>query len=327
MDPKISIIVPIYNKEQTIERCLKSLMEQTYKNIEIICINDGSTDSSFDKIQTLRLEDNRIKIYSQENEGVGYTRNRGIFLCSGEYLLFVDADDWLDKACCEKLIDIINIKQDTDIILYDYINIYKKTTYKINRVKDCIHKYNKTSFNISETPEIIYITASSCQQLYKKQFIEKNNIKFPELKINSEDLYFWLTILLSNPKLEFSEENFYYYDKTICNSSSKSLTKSINDTFTSLSLLQNSQKYINATKVVKDTIISYYSLIILNCWSSLENKKDINKYNIVINKFVKEYRNISILKKTNKGFLFLRYRKIYCILRKVILIFIKMSKS
>ena len=118
MDPKISIIVPIYNKEQTIERCLKSLMEQTYKNIEIICINDGSTDSSFDKIQTLRLEDNRIKIYSQENEGVGYTRNRGIFLCSGEYLLFVDADDWLDKACCEKLIDIINIKHANTRIRY-----------------------------------------------------------------------------------------------------------------------------------------------------------------------------------------------------------------
>ena len=102
MDPKISIIVPIYNKEKTIERCLKSLIEQTYKNIEIICINDGSTDSSLDKLKNIESKNNKIRIYSQENKGVGYTRNKGILLCSGEYFLFVDADDWIDKTCCEK---------------------------------------------------------------------------------------------------------------------------------------------------------------------------------------------------------------------------------
>ena len=178
MNKLISIIVTVYNKEKTIDRCLQSLLNQTYNNIEIICINDGSTDSSLKRIQSIARYDKRIKIYNQKNKGVSYARNRGISLCSGDYFLFIDGDDWLDKTCCEILIETLALKPNTNVILYDYINVYNKLVYKINRVKNFIKKYHKIFFNLNETPEIIYITASSCQQLFQKEFILNNNIRF-----------------------------------------------------------------------------------------------------------------------------------------------------
>ena len=323
MNKLISIIVTVYNKEKTIDRCLQSLLNQTYNNIEIICINDGSTDSSLKRIQSIARYDKRIKIYNQKNKGVSYARNRGISLCSGDYFLFIDGDDWLDKTCCEILIETLALKPNTNVILYDYINVYNKSVYKINRVKNFIKKYHKTFFNLNETPEIIYITASSCQQLFQKEFILNNNIRFPEANLNTEDLFFWISVLLSNRKLEFLKQNFYYYDKTVSNSRSKDLYKNIRDAFTSFKLLQKTNIYINSTNHVKKVIVSYYLLMILNSWSSINDKETINILNNDINDFLKNNSEFKLLPKSNHIFLLFKFKYIYKFFRKLILLIIK----
>ena len=92
----ISIIIPIYNAEKYIERCINSLKNQTYKNIEIICINDGSTDNSLNILKRIAITDNRITIIEQENKGVSVARNKGIESAKGKYIMFLDADDWFE---------------------------------------------------------------------------------------------------------------------------------------------------------------------------------------------------------------------------------------
>lgn len=94
----ISIIVPVYNGELYLEQCSRSLIEQTHQNIEIIFVNGNSTDGSLEIVEKYALKDQRIKIINKENEGVSLSRNRGIEEASGEYLLFVDADDWIEKT-------------------------------------------------------------------------------------------------------------------------------------------------------------------------------------------------------------------------------------
>ena len=95
-NPKVSIVIPVYNTEVFVEEAVRSIMDQTLRDTEIIIINDGSTDTSLDIIQKLSEEDTRIQIYSQENQGLSATRNRGIALASGRYIYFMDSDDYLE---------------------------------------------------------------------------------------------------------------------------------------------------------------------------------------------------------------------------------------
>ena len=97
----ISIIVPVYNVEKYLEQCLESLLNQTYKNIEIIVVNDGSTDQSLDILKKYSFKDNRIKLYSQKNQGISAARNTALEHINGKYVMFVDSDDWIEINTCE----------------------------------------------------------------------------------------------------------------------------------------------------------------------------------------------------------------------------------
>ena len=108
MNDLISVIVPVYNVKNYLEKCLDSIINQTYKNLEIILINDGSTDGSLDICYMYEKKDNRIKVYNQENHGLSYTRNRGIELARGKYIGFVDSDDVISPFMYEFLYKAIN---------------------------------------------------------------------------------------------------------------------------------------------------------------------------------------------------------------------------
>lgn len=104
VNPEISIIIPVYNPGKFINKCLNSIIHQTFKNIEILCIDDGSTDNSLNILKEFQKNDKRIRIFSQENLGAAASRNLGIENSKGNYILFVDADDWIEEDMCEKLI-------------------------------------------------------------------------------------------------------------------------------------------------------------------------------------------------------------------------------
>ena len=113
----ISIIVPVYNSQQYLRQCLESLLNQTYKNLQIICIDDGSTDDSLSILNSYKKKDKRIYIYSKKNEGVSQARNYGLSMAKGKYIMFVDSDDWIDICTCE----IVTEFSEYDLVMWPYV--------------------------------------------------------------------------------------------------------------------------------------------------------------------------------------------------------------
>lgn len=124
---KISIIVPCYNTKLYIDQCLQSLIDQTLKDIEIICVDGCSNDGSFEIIKNFEKKDSRITVYSKENEGVSISRNYGMSKAQGKYLMFVDADDWLDKNACETAYNKAE-EQQADLVMWSYIREFKENS-------------------------------------------------------------------------------------------------------------------------------------------------------------------------------------------------------
>ena len=117
MNPLISVIVPVYNVEDYLISCMDSIINQTLENIEVICINDGSTDESLKILKEYEKKDERVKVYSKQNSGQGTARNFGLENAIGEYVLFVDSDDWIDIETCEILYDVAKSKE-LDLLIF-----------------------------------------------------------------------------------------------------------------------------------------------------------------------------------------------------------------
>ena len=126
-DYKISIIVPAYNVQKYIKQCLESIINQTYKNLEIIVVNDGSKDKTLDIIESIAKDDPRIIVINQENQGVSATRNNALKGVDGDFVMFVDSDDWLDLDTCEVLIKEA-VEENADIVMCGYVREYENTS-------------------------------------------------------------------------------------------------------------------------------------------------------------------------------------------------------
>ncbi len=203
---KISIIVAAYNIEKYIRRCLLSISEQSMKDIEIIVVNDGSTDNTLNIIEEIIKKDRRIKLISQKNCGSIEARKTGLKYATGEYILFVDGDDWLEKDCLEKLYK--EAKKDSyDIVMYNafWVNKDKKklmSTFdnKINRESDLL-----SYLFLGKIMPAIWA------KLIKRSFICENNIQFPKDISYAEDLATVASLLINKPKVSFIEDSLYNY--------------------------------------------------------------------------------------------------------------------
>ena len=191
---KVSIIVPVYNVKDCLIQCVESLVNQDYKDIEILLIDDGSTDGSAEICDRLQNSDNRIKVIHKENEGQGAARNLGIQECSGDYVMFIDSDDWLDLDAISTLVSHMETNE-LDVARYNYIREYgdksleKKNTFLEERVyvgEEC-KKIRRQIFGlIGEelgSPENTNFLASACFNIYNKEILTKSNVKFKDLKI------------------------------------------------------------------------------------------------------------------------------------------------
>ena len=172
--PKISVIVPVYNVEKFLEKCLKSIIEQTFEDLEIICINDGSTDKSLSILNSYAAKDPRIKILSQTNQGQSCARNAGLEIASGEYIGFVDSDDWIDLDFYEKLYNTAK-KYDADIAV---ASIKRLRTYKwkyhLKIEKEEVTEDINKKFFLCDVPDKCYVW----NKIYKASELKKYNIKF-----------------------------------------------------------------------------------------------------------------------------------------------------
>ena len=203
-NPKISIIIPVYNSEKYLSECLDSIVNQTLKEIEIICVNDGSTDNSLSILKEYTSKDKRIKIIDKENEGQGYARKCGLDIANGKYILFCDSDDYYaELTAFEELYNYIeNVK--SDVVLFDFIQknvIDKSIDYKTNYKypKDVLLKKrwsNREIFSYLDIDNLFIFYVTFWCKLYSKKFLDSYDDWYFPKKILYEDNPFHFQILL-----------------------------------------------------------------------------------------------------------------------------------
>lgn len=189
---KISIIVPVYNVSQYLGKCLTSLVEQTYSNIEIICVNDGSTDSSGEILDRFVNEDSRICILSQKNSGPSIARNEGLKRCHGDYVLFVDADDYLEADACSNLVDVVSDK-DVDVVGFSYKTFPNghKVSYSMKTEKVLSPMQLLKSTTIPQTSNDLCFM---WRYMFKRSFLMAYNIMFDNAIRIGEDMLFMMRV-------------------------------------------------------------------------------------------------------------------------------------
>lgn len=219
--PDISIILPVYNCQEFLKKCLDSLLNQTYSNIEIIAINDGSTDDSGTILKDYSNKDNRIKLIDKQNSGVSSSRNIGLDNSNGKYIMFCDADDWYNKDTCEKLYNIMEDNQ-CDICRFGYTNImddhiriakyplkegyYDKTALIGQYLEPMIGPDNVSGFN---KPSLF--SGNIWFNIIKRNIIKDNHIRFSTELFQSEDTLFTINVLLHCNSLYCLNEPLYNY--------------------------------------------------------------------------------------------------------------------
>ena len=319
---KISIIVPCYNVENYIDKCIESLKNQTYKNIEVIMINDGSKDNTLKVIKSSVGNDKRFKIIDQENCGIGHTRNKGISLATGDYIAFVDSDDYVELNMYEDMIDNLE-KNNSDIVVCNYYKFNSKNRQKIKSGEE-------VEFNLSifESPKIINnVGYCPWNKVYKIELF--NDIKYPVDK-KFEDLSAVVKVFSKANKI--SKINSYLYNYRINeNGETCTLNKRdldilfiVNDVVSYLkendnylkieseiellSILQLQKGILSAFKVcnIKETLIyinRVFDFLDKNFKNWRKNKIFDNEKSIT--KFIKQHKNIykffAILKITKRN--------------------------
>lgn len=212
MQPFISVIVPIYNAEKYLHRCLNSLISQTYDNIEIILINDGSTDASAEICNTYTQKDNRIKVVHKVNGGVSSARNAGLDIASGNYLSFVDPDDYIELNTYESLCKYLN--KGTDIVRFNaYRNdeILNWLPFKGEYSGERFEREIVLSIIGSEKFGGMFILGVLWVHLFNRELIEKNHIRFNNNLRRCEDRLFTITAMLHSTSMVFIDSILYHY--------------------------------------------------------------------------------------------------------------------
>lgn len=223
MNKKISIIVPIYNVEKYIDKALKSIVNQTYKNLEIILIDDESKDKSVEICEKYIEEDKRIKIIHQKNKGLSGARNTGLENATGEYIMFIDPDDTFELDACENLYREIE-KTQADYVIANYRNMDEDDT-KWKKPAFDTKKYQEMQVSIEESSKSFYVMNSGVwNKIFRKKFLDKIEVKFIE-KVPAEDAIFTTYCFIKAEKVYYTPEVVYNYRLRQSDSISSSCSK------------------------------------------------------------------------------------------------------
>lgn len=290
----ISIIVPVYNTEKYLKKCIESLLNQTKKEIEIIMINDGSKDNSEKIIKS--YDDERIKYYKNKNQGIGKTRNYGISKASGKYLMFIDSDDYIRENCCEKMYNNA-IDNKSSVVVS---NFYKDIKGDI--VKIPISNFETSS--LKENPNLLLIiNPGPCNKIYDRELIIKNDIKFDE-NHKYEDSPFVIDSLIHAEKISKCNEYLSYY----CIHNNSETTIRDEKVFDLLYIIDSIRKKASKYDYLKENIDAFTVDLITNYTlqqRAQKNKKVgnrfINEAFAYLEKEVPDYKNKKYYK--NKSFL------------------------
>ena len=213
MKPIISVIIPIYNTSQYLNQCLDSILAQTFRNIEIICVDDGSTDNSLPILSEYATKDKRIIILQQKNNGGGAARNLGLRVAKGKYLSFLDSDDFFDPDMLECAYHTAE-KYGADITIFKYHEFNNNTSHYSNNIYGISDTVSNIQYPIScsnMSQSIFTITnPAPWNKLYNHDFIKKNNLRFQEIK-KCNDVYFGFTTLYFAEKIAILNKSLLSY--------------------------------------------------------------------------------------------------------------------
>lgn len=299
MNPNISIIIPIYNVELYLKRCLDSVVNQTLENIEIICVNDGSTDNSLNILNEYAQKDSRIKIFNQNNSGVGVARNKGLKKAKGEFVLFVDSDDWIDLNTCEILYNKSK-KLNLDLLLYNVESFdnnnnqyFKEDYYKNHFLPETY--YNQV-FNNEDIKEYIFtLNVIPYCKLYKRSLLEKYDIRFPENIYFEDNPFHWECLLASN---RISAIKDYF---SLRRRRDKSITADIDNKFLDVikisSLIVDVFNKYDYADLYEKELINFKIEYIKRWFYLIEKNYKSNYWKLMKNDFLKIYNNLELHEK------------------------------
>ena len=289
---KISVIIPVYNVEKYLKRCLDSIINQTYKNLEIILIDDGSTDKSGKICDEYAQKDKRIIVIHKENGGVSSARNKGLDICIGDYISFIDSDDWIEEDFFEY---VVNNAKDNDLLIFDYYITNGKSTKWI--------KYRRTKFEISKDECLIELTKAKLQSylwvmIFKSELFY--NIRFPQNR-NYEDQAIMHLLIDKCQKIKYCNKAFYNYYQN-----PKGITHTVNyknyRDFLYVNILRGRFLKKKYPKVYEYHLNYIYSAIAKLCWLYKNDEGYVIRYQFlrkfILSRLIKNIFNTKITLRT-----------------------------
>lgn len=271
-NPKVSIVIPVCNVENYLKECLDSVINQTLKEIEIICVNDGSTDHSPDILNEYSQRDSRIKVISKPNSGYGNTMNVGMDAASGEYIGIVESDDYIEYNMFERLYDTA-FKYKAEIVKSDHYIFSTKEGKQNKKVQYiCPEEYYDKILNVDICESIYDFAMMNWTGIYDTEFIRKNKIRHNETPGASfQDNGFWFQAISLAKRIVFLHEAFYYYRQDNPNSSinSKAKVYCICDEYDFI------QKFVVSNKnICEKHFVKFFSKKVFNYLHSYERIAD-----------------------------------------------------
>lgn len=293
---KVSVIIPVYNVERYVSRCIESIVNQTYPDIEILIVNDGSTDNSTSIIESWVKKDSRITHIYQINSGLSAARNAGMSKATGKYILFVDGDDYIAENCIDILWNEMQKDFEIDIVCFPYVKVFRK---KRDIAKlfhtDCVFDQDvvrnvllrkligPTDMEVRNPGEISRLN-TAWGKLYRRKVIE--NEAFVDTKIiGVEDGWFNINVFKQVRKVAYTEKTFYFYEKENTNSLLHSYDKNYFErrkqayqliySFLEENHLKHWEKFLNNRIVIE--FIEMYRKILRSNLKSKERKFEIKK--------------------------------------------------
>lgn len=222
----ISVIVPVYNAEAYLSRCLESILNQTYRDIRVICVNDGSTDGTGEMLEEFARRDGRVKVICRTNSGLSASRNAGLELAEGEYVMFVDADDWLDGHACADAVEAME-RRDADIVFWSYAREYETASSPVRfwpeeRVfdgKSMIWLRNRLlgpDGSELARPERLDSYGTAWGKLYRSSLFREGRSSFVDTALigSAEDVLCNLSLFGAARRAVYIPSTFYHYRKT-----------------------------------------------------------------------------------------------------------------
>lgn len=281
--PAISVVIPVYNAQDGIKRCVDSLLNQSFKNFEIILLNDGSKDNSLNILKEYELKYSFVRVIDKQNEGVAVTRNKGILLAEGEYTMFMDNDDFVDSDYIETFYQAIHEKK-LDLVIGGY--------KRVNKDNQIIF-----SQDIQQSEWSKYIIMAPWAKVYRTEFLKTNNLEFFDYGIG-EDIVFNLAAYKTTDKiglLDYKGYNWYYNNQSISNTSQRGFSPKIDI----LVLFSKILELGKPSELVVYYLKRYYVWYLLFSGRSSSDQEFIHQY-IRIKEWLKENKLISTISPLSK---------------------------